>query len=134
GETILLTQGQLLVATGVRIIGLGADRLTIDASGNDPTPDLNNGDGSRIFAFQSPSSIAAEYVVAGLTLTGGDTGGGRGGGTGGAITANGKLTVVDCVLTDNSSGSGGAIFTGSELLITGSMFTDNSAASSQGGA
>ena len=44
--TILLTQGELAITDDVSILGPGAELLTIDASGNDPTPDQNNGDGS----------------------------------------------------------------------------------------
>ena len=47
--TILLTQGELAITDSLTINGPGANLLTIDASGNDPTPDVNNGDGSRVF-------------------------------------------------------------------------------------
>ena len=52
-----LTMGELAITDSTSIIGLGANLLTIDASGNDPTPDstyddgisTNDGDGSRVF-------------------------------------------------------------------------------------
>ena len=47
--TILLTQGELKITDSLTINGPGANLLTIDASGNDPTPTLINGDGTRIF-------------------------------------------------------------------------------------
>ncbi len=47
--TLTLTQGELHISDSLAINGPGADVLTIDASGSDPTPDENNGDGSRIF-------------------------------------------------------------------------------------
>ena len=47
--TMLLTQGELAITDALMINGPGADVLTIDASGNDPTRDDNNGDGSRVF-------------------------------------------------------------------------------------
>src|SRR5262245_49322027 len=53
--TLTLTHGELPIADDLTINGPGADLLTIDASGNDPTPDstlddndyLSDGDGSR---------------------------------------------------------------------------------------
>ena len=47
--TILLTLGELAITDSLTINGPGANLLTIDASGNDPTPDVNDGLGSRIF-------------------------------------------------------------------------------------
>ena len=42
--------GELAITDSTTIIGPGANLLTIDASGNDPTPGrTNNGDGSRVF-------------------------------------------------------------------------------------
>ena len=38
--TILLTQGELKITDSLTINGPGANLLTIDASGNDPTPDV----------------------------------------------------------------------------------------------
>ena len=68
GGTILLTQGQLNIEGGPATIeGPGADLMTIDASGNDPTPDTDNGDGSRVF------QTGGEVEIIGVTLTGGDT-------------------------------------------------------------
>ena len=47
--TILLTQGEFAITDSLTIHGPGADVLSIDASGSDPTPALNNGDGKRAF-------------------------------------------------------------------------------------
>ena len=47
--TITLTQGKLAITDSLTINGPGSNLLTIDASGNDPTPDVNNGDGSQVF-------------------------------------------------------------------------------------
>ena len=57
--TILLTHGELKVTDSLTINGPGAELLTIDASGNDPTPDVNNGDGSRVFNIRTPAAIQA---------------------------------------------------------------------------
>lgn len=121
-ETIFLTHGQLVVTNGLRVVGLGASALTIDASGNDPTPQLNNRDGSGIFSLQPPNSIVTEFFISGLTLTGADKWG-----EGGAIATGRKLTLSDCVLTDNYSNMGGAIFAWSGLTIIDSVLTNNGA-------
>ena len=83
GETILLTQGLLTINSDVTITGLGADLLTIDASGNDPTPDVNNNDGSGIFS--------ASLTVSGLTLTCAD----------GAPVVRGRSVLRSCKVTGN---------------------------------
>jgi CSLREA domain-containing protein len=98
--TILLTQGELVITDSLTINGPGASLLTIDASGNDPTPDENNADGSRVFLIDDGlrgNRFSAE--VRGLTLTGGDTGDRRGG----AIHSREDLTVVECVITGNAA-------------------------------
>jgi hypothetical protein len=87
----VLTHGQLTISDTLELIGLGADQLTIDASGNDPTPDLDNGDGSRIFEIYSTSRAN----ISGLTLIGGDSF------TGGAIFSTGQLTLSDSVVSGN---------------------------------
>jgi predicted outer membrane repeat protein len=106
GKTILLTQGQLTITDGLTISGLGADKLTIDASGSDPTPDTKNGDGTRVFNVER--SVAGDFDVAirGLTLTGGDANG-----SGGAVLSDGNLEVSECVIENNfARGSGGGIY------------------------
>ena len=47
--TILLTQGELAIRDSLSISGSGASLLSVDATGNDPTPAMNNSDGSRVF-------------------------------------------------------------------------------------
>ena len=51
--TILLTQGQLEIRSTLTLNGPGANLLTIDASGSDPTPLVDNSDGSRVFRVQN---------------------------------------------------------------------------------
>ena len=97
-ETILLTEGELRITDDLTITGDGADLLTIDASGNDPTPDENNGDGSRVFFVSSNTTIR------GLGLTGGDLRR-----SGGAIISTGELTVQRCHVYGNSALTGGGI-------------------------
>src|SRR5262249_9373189 len=71
--TILLTHGDLLIDKNLTINGPGSTRLTIDASGDDPTPTINNGDGSRIFQIYNQGFLPT-VSLAGLSLTGGDLG------------------------------------------------------------
>ena len=77
--TIRLTHGELAITDSVTIDGPGANLLTIDASGNDPTPDVNNGDGSRVFDVDDGDGVASiDVAISGLRLAGGDVAG-RGG-------------------------------------------------------
>ena len=57
---LLLTQGELKITGALTINGPGAELLTIDASGSDPTPELNYGDGSRVFNIDN--GIRADLV------------------------------------------------------------------------
>ncbi|MFC1758876.1 choice-of-anchor Q domain-containing protein [Planctomycetota bacterium] len=119
GGTIELRRGEMEIASGspVKIVGPGADLLTIDASTSDPTPDLNLGDGSRIF-------LNLEGEISGLTLTGGDVSWWPGGG---AIVA-GRLVVRDMIFRENhSADEAGAIRALGDLQVYDSWFDQNSA-------
>jgi predicted outer membrane repeat protein len=120
GNPIELAQGQIIIAETGRLVidaSLISNKVTIDASDSDLTPDStlddgnssNDGDGSRIFDI-----ISGTVELVGLTLTGGDapSGGGFVPG-GGAIRSLGTLTIRDCIIRDNNSAdSGGAIHHG----------------------
>jgi CSLREA domain-containing protein len=131
---IVLTQGELKVTDSLSIIGPGADLLTIDASGNDPTPGVADGKGSRIFNIDdgNPGTRAnptlLDVSLSGLTLTGGDAD------AGGAIFDSENLTISDCVLTGNASQSnGGAVGARyGSLSITDSTIAGNRAADGGG--
>jgi hypothetical protein len=73
--------------------------LTLDA--RDPTPVVNNGDGSRVFTIDGtvPSAAPLLVSISGLRLVGGDVGAGDRNGSGGAIWNNQNLTLsgVDVV-------------------------------------
>ena len=78
---ITLTNGEIKITESLTINGPGANLLTIDASGSDPTPFSsffddnveNDGDGSRIFNVDDGSeNVLQKAVIRGLTLTGGD--------------------------------------------------------------
>ena len=106
--TILLTQGELQITDSLTINGPGAELLTIDASGNDPTPDsthedgddTNDGDGSRVFSISDGiRQNHLDVVLSGLTITGGDAAF-----AGGGIFTYENLTLIDSVITGNSVG------------------------------
>jgi len=106
--TILLTLGELQITDDLTITGPGASLLTIDASGNDPTPDEKNGDGSRVFHVIGGSAIQFVSVeLVGLRLTGGDSPG-----AGGAIYSSfTNLSLTDSVVEENSAAAaGGGVF------------------------
>jgi CSLREA domain-containing protein len=124
--TIVLTQGELQIAEGVTIVGLGRELLTVSAAGNDLTPALANGDGSRVFNINNvrPGTPAS---ISGMTLTGGDAQA-----SGGAVYCRENLAMDDVTITDNYSAfSGGGIFSRGQLTLTNSTISGNGA--SRGG-
>jgi len=69
--TILLTQGELRITDSLTINGPGAHLLTIDASGNDPTPVEKNGDGSRVFSIDDSRDLSfLDVTINHLTVAG----------------------------------------------------------------
>ena len=136
--TILLTQGELKITDTLAINGPGMNLLTIDASGNDPTPEINNFDGSRIFSIGD--GISGNFIdvsINGLTLTGGDAE--QAIGTGENLTVNssningnngagisggvGTLSVNASIITGNSGG--GIVFDQGTVTVSGSTIRDN---------
>ena len=132
GGTILLTMGELEITNSLMISGPGADLLTIDASGNDPTPELNNGDGARVFSAIS-HLIRFDISISGLTLTGGDVDG-----SGGAILSGVKLNLTDTQIIENAATQhGGGVVLNSAAagtsVVARSEFTNNQAGGDGGG-
>ncbi len=127
--TILLTQGELAITDSLTINGPGANLLTFDASGNDPTPDVNNVDGSRVFVIDDGNSAnVLDVSISGLSLTGGD------GGAGGAIASQENLTVTNSTISGNSASSGGAIHsTLGDLTVSDSTISGNVSIEAGGG-
>jgi hypothetical protein len=123
--TITLTHGELLIKQAVQISGPLTAQITIDASGNDPTPALNNGDGSRIFVIDDLNALDSIVVsIRGLTLTGADFIDG-----GGAILNEESLTVSDSIISGNAAHWGGGIYNAEygQLTVLRSQITGNSA-------
>jgi parallel beta-helix repeat protein len=131
GKTILLTHGELLITSSVTINGLGSSQLTIDASGNDPTPTIKKQDGSRAFNIRIETGDLYTVLLQGLSITGGDSGDFRGGG---AILNNSYLTLTDCAITNSSAYKGGAISTENPLHIVSCNISGNASYFGPGGA
>ena len=97
--TILLTRGELVIFDVLTIDATALmDGLTIDASGNDPTPDEIKWDGSRIFNIDDgDNETDSPVAMRGLTLTGGDSSD-----VGGAVRTSEELTVTSSTISGNS--------------------------------
>ena len=129
--TILLTLGQLSITGAVTIDGPGAKLLSIDAKGNDPTPNENNGDGSRVFYIgDSEFTSFFDVELVGLTLTGGDVIAG-----GGAISSAENLRLTGLIVTDNfAKTEGGGINQSAGILtIIDSVISHNASLNLGGG-
>ncbi|RIK78377.1 MAG: hypothetical protein DCC67_11620 [Planctomycetota bacterium] len=130
--TILLDRdlGSLAIDHEVVVEGPTNFIVEVDASGADPTPGLNNGDGSH--AFQVDDGDALELVdvtISGLTILGADQIG-----PGGAMYVNENLTLRHMTFRDNySTLEGGAVFVQfGNLVVEESTFYGNSTAGSGG--
>ena len=98
----------------MRIVGPGADRLTIDASGIDPTPEEHNGDGGRVLLLV-PTFYEEQHEleISGLAIRGGDMGFGNSTHvSGGGIFAESvRLVLRDSKVSDNhSQTTGGGVY------------------------
>ncbi|MCL2648809.1 MAG: fibronectin type III domain-containing protein [Phycisphaerales bacterium] len=119
----------------VTIVSLGAMPLTIDAV-----------ERSGIFSITSESTVA----LGGLTITNGNGSGIYNDGTltvvnsticnnttgsgGGIYNDYGALTVMDCIISNNTTnGYGGGIYSSGQLTVTNSTISDNIASYSGGG-
>ena len=125
--TIRLNGGELRISDSVSIIGPGRDLLTVDASGNDSTPGLVDGRGSRIFNVSRTTATPANVLISNLRLTGGDMHG-----HGGAITSSESLLLKDMLIDNNAAtglGSGGGVYVtpqaGELVRIENSIITGN---------
>jgi predicted outer membrane repeat protein len=97
GQTISLSEGELQITSELTIdAGDLANRIVIDASGNDPTPDVDDGMGSRVLRIDDGSDNAVTVTLASLYLTGGDVDE-----SGGAIWSSESLDLQDVQLVGN---------------------------------
>jgi len=148
GQTISLSQGNLVVDAGITITGLGSANLTVDAGGN-----------SRVFYISSAAN-GAEVLMSGLSVINGDAGSDYGGGLydghdsdltltdvsitgcvadyGGGIYVgrnNGTVKIIDSTISANyATETGGGLYTDGDgdLIITNSTFDGNSSGSGGG--
>jgi hypothetical protein len=129
--TILLMHGEFKITDSLTIEGPGADLLTIDASGNDPTPDEDRGDGSRVFLVDDNASTIADVSIRGLTLTGGDASSMVGPlprADGGAIFSSENLELDHVVVAGNYSYEGAAIYShAGSFIVSNSSIWGNEA-------
>ncbi len=135
-ETILLTQGELQITDSLTISGPGAELLRIDASGNDPSPDINNSSGTRVFHVNDRDvSNVLDVLISGVSLTGGDVGGHFSENEGGAIrSVSESLTLDSVAIYDNSVGyRGGGVSATGTLNIFNSQIFNNITRVSEGG-
>lgn len=109
-QTILLTSGELSITESLVIEGPGAELLSIDASGNDATPLVKDGQGSRVLNIDDGTSNLISVTLAGATITGGDLGGFQltpSGDryldeSGGGILSYENLSILNAVIEDNA--------------------------------
>jgi hypothetical protein len=135
--TILLTHGELKITDSLTINGPGADLLTIDASGNDPTPGQKNYDGTRVFAIDDGNTeLHAMVSISEMTVSGADVSTAtetlQGGG---GIASSENLTITNCriVGNDTSSGGGGIGNFDGTLAVISSIISGNSSRYGGGG-
>ena len=125
GSTISLNNGELPLNGSIRILGPGANKLSINAAANSRIFNINDGDDDAL----------SNVEISGLTLSGGSIVGTGDDRVGGAILTNERLTMIEAIV-ENSSASmgGGAIYVdpGASLNVSRSLFQNNS--SSNGGA
>ncbi len=124
----LTVPSAITIGKALTISGPGADLLTIDASVNDPTPNVNNRDGHRIFLITDNLATFAAVTMEGLTLTGADIGG-----FGGAIDSSENLTLRNMVIRGNSAQGGGGVGATGPLSIFDSDVSNNVSSSAGAG-
>lgn len=127
--TISLTHGELVINKPLAISGPGANLLTIDASGSDPTPSHNHGDGHRVFRIDNGNTSLAVVSISLVTISGGDTLG-----DGGGIENHENLSVSDTVISGNAADDGGGLYNTSGYATLTRVTLRNNAALDDGGA
>lgn len=118
GGTIML-ESELLISSGMHIVGLGQGQLTLDGGNN-----------SRIFLLNDSDTYSdARVEISGLSLKHGSAD------RGGAILNYEDLLLTDVALSENKAYSdGGAIYhAGGQLTVTDSIFEYNQAQINGGG-
>ncbi|MCA9166223.1 MAG: hypothetical protein KDB23_01085, partial [Planctomycetales bacterium] len=133
GGTIRLVLGELVVNPlgDLQIVGPGAGALTIDASANDRTPQIKQGDGSRVVAVRSDKDT--HVVISGVSITGADVPFGTFD-DGGAVFNRGWLSLHNVVIKGNhADGDGGGIYNSGIIEVDRVTVRDNSTGRNGGG-
>ena len=117
---INLTLNAITIAKALTITGPGADKLTIDSSINDTTPNSNDLNGHRVFNVNDSTTTVRAVTIEGLTLTGADVNG-----FGGAISSGESLTLRNMVISGNSAVNGAGVGSSGPLSIFDSVIDDN---------
>ena len=104
---------ELVITDSVTIVGEDANGtpldITIDASGFDETPTVDNGDGSRVFDVSGAGS-PIDVVFENLPITGGEARFDSDGG-GVSVTVSGTVTFTNVKFEDNySEDDGGGLY------------------------
>ncbi len=123
GSTITLTSGALVINTGLRIFGPGANLLTVQRSTAAGTPKF------RVFHVAQSSG---QVDITGLTIANGDVSGGFQ--FGGGILNEGNLTLSGVTISGNAAFGGGGIANPSaSLTVSNSTISGNRAFGGGGG-
>jgi len=121
GTINLANLGHLLINKSLAIDGPGPSQLTINAF--DPTPTMDNGDGSRVLNVDDGNSgNVLNVAIRGLKLTGGDVSG-----NGGAIRSVENLSIFNSTIRQNSAVEGGGISSDGTLSVTDTTLSGNRA-------
>lgn len=155
-QTITLSNGEMSIqnVAPVRIIGPGADLLTINANNLSRILTLTVNSVANVYGITftggngvgalNPGRAGAVYNAGGIllishcTITGNTAanGGGLNNASSGSPAVPGNLTIVNSVVSGNTStSSGGGLqnFSTSTINIEGSLFTDNQSGGTTGG-
>ena len=126
GGTISLTSGEIEISQVAFIDGTAlAEKITIDASASDPTPNIDDGMGSRVFHITDGEGDNETFFVEinGVAIQGGDVTG-----DGGAILSEQVLRLNDVEVRDShATGSGGGVRADKLVLVRDSIISGNSA-------
>lgn len=145
--SLVLTKGELLIASDVHIVGPGDSLLSIDASGNDSTPGVADGGGSRAVHVRGNQGSKANVTLHGFHVTGGDMDGTSGGieaietGGAGILIEYARVTLIDMRVTDNvvvgptyfKNAGGGVRSVNSDLRVINSRISRNETSHGGGG-
>lgn len=118
-QTITLTQGELVLSTGLTLDASGAPGVTVSGNGS-----------NRVFRIPYLEFPYQEVILDGLIITGGNAGPG---GQGGGILNHAGLTVRNSVITGNTAGEGGGIYSDNFLKLEQTTVRDNTADTAGGG-